>query len=205
MNSIKIFPVLLLATTMIGQVYSDCGTEPFIVTSVPPHQPVPREEILFARLSTVVKVGNLKVGDRVAARVSIDYTKDGAVLIPRGSVISGHITEAHKRSKADQESRLAFTFGQIRLKGGKAVPFGGQIVLVEQRFTLSECLYFAEHSPDNCDSYGGNCHSGDLVLPDYYHLNSTIQQSDGEQGVLLSSTKHDINLGWDIQLGLRLP
>jgi hypothetical protein len=200
MGLMTIFPVLLLASGMIGRAPSDCMEGPVIFTSVPPHQMVAREEIIIAKLSTPLKAGKAKIGDRVVARVSGDYTQNGAVVIPRGSLIYGRVTQAHKRSKSDQESRLAFTFDQLRLKRGKVVPFAGQIILVEQHFRRSDCQELWYRTPE--DSQGNKV---ETEYPDFYHLNTVIQQPEGEQGVLLSSTQHDIKLGWDIQLGLRFP
>ena len=205
MNIISVLAVYLLAINITGYGTIEHASSADQLTSVSAWRPVVREPIVLAKLATPLKADKARIGDRVAAKVLGDYIKAGEIVIPRGSVISGHVTQAQKRSKSNRESRLAFDFDQIQLKGGKLLPFEGQIVTVEQYFTQYEEYQAVVRAPCTYDSAGNCLELGDPVFPDFYHLKTTTQQPDGPQGILLISTKHNIKLGWNIQLGLRLP
>ena len=205
MNIINVLAVYLLAVsiTVHGTIERAPSTDQ--LSSVSAWHPVAREPIVLAKLAAPLEAGKAKVGDRVAAKVIGDCIKAGEIVIPRGSVLSGHVTQAQKRSRSNRESRLAFSFDQVQLKGGRLVPFEGQIVTVEQYFTRYEAYQALAHAPCTYDSSGNCLELGDPVFPDFYHLKTTTQQQDGANGILLISTKHNIKLGWNIQLGLRLP
>lgn len=205
MNTISVLAVYLLAVSITGHGIIERAPSSDQLSSVSAWRPVAREPIVVAKLAAPLEAGKAKVGDRVAAKVIGDYIKAGEIVIPRGSVLSGHVTQAQKRNKSNRESRLAFSFDQIQLKGGKLLPFEGQIVAVEQYFTSYESYEALVHAPCTYDSAGNCLELGDPVFPDFYHLKTTTQQPDGPQGILLISMKHNIKLGWNIQLGLRVP
>jgi len=143
----------------------------------------------------------------VTAAVIRDVESSGEIVIPRQSVLIGHVTQVQKRSKSNQESRLGFTFDQIKLKSGTIVPFHGRIENVDQYFTAYERYDNSTKAP--CEQYesDGRCkYFGDtLDPPDFYDLKTVRQQGDGAQGIVLSSTAHNIKLGWNVQIELRLP
>ncbi len=162
---------------------------------------------VLAKLSTSLNATKAKVGDRVTAAVIRDVESSGEIVIPRQSVLIGHVTQVQKRSKSNQESRLGFTFDQIKLKSGTIVPFHGRIENVDQYFTAYERYDNSTKAP--CEQYesDGRCkYFGDtLDPPDFYDLKTVRQQGDGAQGIVLSSTAHNIKLGWNVQIELRLP
>lgn len=67
----------------------------------------------------------LKEGDVVACQTTgALHTKTG-LLIPSGSKVIGHITQAQARSKGDSASTLAFAFDKIEVMKGKELPMKG--------------------------------------------------------------------------------
>ena len=72
----------------------------------------------------------LKEGDTVTGRIAADlHMKDGTE-IPRGSKVTGHVTEAKARSKGDPQSALGIIFDKISLPGGKEMAIKGEIQAV---------------------------------------------------------------------------
>jgi hypothetical protein len=61
-------------------------------------------------------------GDQVVARTTEDVKSDGRVVIPRGSRIVGHVTEAKAHRKGRDESALGIAFDHAVLKDGTQVP-----------------------------------------------------------------------------------
>lgn len=72
----------------------------------------------------------LKEGDTVTGRIAADlHMKDGTE-IPRGSKVTGHVTEAKARSKGDSQSALGIIFDKISLPDGKNIAIKGEIQAV---------------------------------------------------------------------------
>lgn len=61
-------------------------------------------------------------GDQVVAKTTEDVKSDGRVVIPRGSKIVGHVTEAKAHEKGQAESALGIVFDHAVLKDGSRVP-----------------------------------------------------------------------------------
>ncbi len=68
-----------------------------------------------------------KVGDEVIAKTIIDALSGGKVIIPRGTRVIGHVTEAKARTRGDSESMIAITFDKAVLKGGQEIPLSATI------------------------------------------------------------------------------
>ena len=76
-----------------------------------------------AELTKPRDVKKNKVGDQVMARTTEDVKSDGQVVIPRGSKLIGHVTQAKARAKGESESSLGIVFDRAILrKGGQEVP-----------------------------------------------------------------------------------
>jgi len=75
-----------------------------------------------AKLTKPVDVRKNKPGDEVVAKTTQDVKSNGQVVIPRGSKIVGHVTEAKARSKGQNESSLGLAFDRAILKNGTNVP-----------------------------------------------------------------------------------
>jgi hypothetical protein len=74
---------------------------------------------IVAELSSSLKANKVKSGDKIKAEVMQDVLLHGKIVIPVGSKLVGHVTEARKRTEAEPESRLGFVFDKVRMKGHK--------------------------------------------------------------------------------------
>jgi hypothetical protein len=75
-----------------------------------------------AVLSHSVDAKKNKPGDEVTARNTQAAKSDGKVVIPKGSKLVGHVTEAKARTKGESESALGIMFDRAILKDGREVP-----------------------------------------------------------------------------------
>jgi hypothetical protein len=82
---------------------------------------------LQAELTKPVDAKKAKAGDPVTATLTQDVKSDGKVVLPRGSKLIGHVTEAQARSKDNAESKLGIIFDKAETKGGQELSFNGAI------------------------------------------------------------------------------
>ena len=68
-----------------------------------------------------------KQGDEVVAKTTEDVKSNGQVVIPKGSKIVGHVTEAKAREKGESESALGIAFDKALVKGGREIPLNATI------------------------------------------------------------------------------
>jgi hypothetical protein len=75
--------------------------------------------VLPVRLTKTIDAKKAKSGDEVDARVTEDMkTASGQLLVPKDTMVVGHITEAQPRSKQQQESQLGIAFDHAVIKNG---------------------------------------------------------------------------------------
>lgn len=75
-----------------------------------------------ATLTAPVDSKKSKPGDTVTARTTEIVKSDGKAVVPKGTTLVGHVTQASARAKGDAESALAITFDRAILKHGQEVP-----------------------------------------------------------------------------------
>jgi hypothetical protein len=75
-----------------------------------------------AQLSTPIDSKKAKPGDPVAARTTEPTKSNGKTVIPKGSKLVGHVTQASARAKGDSESALGIVFDKAILKNGQEMP-----------------------------------------------------------------------------------
>jgi hypothetical protein len=75
-----------------------------------------------AELTAPVDSKKAKPGDPVAARTTEPTKSNGKTVIPKGSKLVGHVTQASARAKGDSESALGMVFDKAILKNGEEVP-----------------------------------------------------------------------------------
>ena len=89
------------------------ATEPVPAASEPANG-TPRlapGSVIPVRLTKTIDAKKAKSGDEVDARVTQDMkTTSGQVLVPKDTMVVGHITEAQARSKEQQESQVGIAF-----------------------------------------------------------------------------------------------
>jgi hypothetical protein len=78
---------------------------------------------ISAELNSSIDSKKAKAGDTVTAHTTgaVKSTDDRTIL-PKGTKLVGHITQASARSKGDGESALGIGFDKAILKGGEEVP-----------------------------------------------------------------------------------
>jgi hypothetical protein len=104
--------------------------------------------VIPVRLTKTIDAKKAKSGDEVDARVTQDMkTANGQVLVPKDTIVVGHITEAQPRSKEQQESQLGIAFDHAVIKNGGdlAEPMSIQAVVGTPAL-----------NPDNSNNGGGS-------------------------------------------------
>jgi hypothetical protein len=74
--------------------------------------------IIPAELTKTLDVKKVKAGDKIEAKTSVDLLSGGEVIIPKGSKISGHISDVKARSKDSKDSMVGIVFDQLSTKDG---------------------------------------------------------------------------------------
>lgn len=80
-----------------------------------------------AVLSGSLDAKKAKPGDPVTAKTSEQTTTADGVVIPKGTKLLGHVTEAKAAGKGEGESALGFTFDRAVLKDGREIPLQGTV------------------------------------------------------------------------------
>jgi hypothetical protein len=75
-----------------------------------------------AELTAPIDSKKAKPGDPVGARTTEPTKSSGKTVIPKGSKLMGHVTQASSRAKGDSESALGIVFDKAILKNGQEVP-----------------------------------------------------------------------------------
>jgi hypothetical protein len=69
-----------------------------------------------------------KKDEPVSARITEDVkNENGSTVIPRGSKLEGHVTQASSREKGDSYSTLGILFDKAVLKNGEEIPLSVQV------------------------------------------------------------------------------
>jgi hypothetical protein len=78
---------------------------------------------ILAELNSSVDSKKAKPGDPITAHASEALkSTDGRLIIPRGTRIEGHITQATARNKGENEAALGIQFDKAVLKDGGEIP-----------------------------------------------------------------------------------
>jgi hypothetical protein len=75
-----------------------------------------------AALVTPVDAKHSKPGDPVVAKTTQDVKEHGQTVLKKGSRLTGHVTQAQERSKANSESSVGMVFDNAVTKNGQKVP-----------------------------------------------------------------------------------
>jgi hypothetical protein len=82
---------------------------------------------LTAELNSSVDSKKVKAGDEVVAHTTEAVKSDGKTIIPKGTKLIGHVTQASARAKGDSESAVAIQFDKAILKKGEEMPLNEAI------------------------------------------------------------------------------
>ncbi|MGH9510734.1 MAG: hypothetical protein ACRD2U_01215 [Terriglobales bacterium] len=99
-----------------------CSLQAFGQTEVEKSPPLPVGTTVPARLEKWVDARKSKVGDEVIAKTTERVKSGGRVVIPKGSKIDGHVTQAKARTKEEPTSALGIAFDRAVLKDGSEIP-----------------------------------------------------------------------------------
>jgi len=75
-----------------------------------------------AALSSPMDSRKCKPGDAVTAHTTEAAKSEGKTVIPKGSKLVGHVTQASARAKGESESSLGIVFDKAILKNGQEIP-----------------------------------------------------------------------------------
>jgi len=75
-----------------------------------------------AALSSPIDSKKCKPGDAVTAHSTEAAKSEGKTVIPKGSKLVGHVTQASARAKGESESSLGIVFDRAILKNGQEIP-----------------------------------------------------------------------------------
>jgi hypothetical protein len=75
-----------------------------------------------AELTSSLDSKKVKIGDTVNARTTEDVKSAGKVILPKGSKVFGHVTQASARSKGEPQSSLGIVFDKAVAKSGQEIP-----------------------------------------------------------------------------------
>ena len=103
-----------------------------------------------AQFTRPVDAKKNKQGDTVTAKTTDNAKSDGQVVIPKGSKLIGHVTQAKARGKGESESALGIVFDKAILKNGQEV----QLNVGIQALAASESAAAATLSGDDLSMAG---------------------------------------------------
>ena len=102
-----------------------------------------------AELSSPIDSKKCKPGDAVAAKTTEAAKSEGKTVIPKGSKLVGHVTQASARAKGESESSLGIVFDKAILKNGQEIPLNVAIQ------ALASAQSGASAAGADLDAFGG--------------------------------------------------
>lgn len=94
------------------------------------------------------------MANQILAKTTEDVKSDGKVVIPRGSRIVGHVTEAKARGKGQAESAVSVVFDRAVLKDGSEAPLSLAVQAVGSGATEAQAEDDAFMSSGNAAATG---------------------------------------------------
>ncbi len=87
-------------------------------------------QTMAIELSRSLDAKKLKQGDPIKAKITSVFEIGNGRVVPVGSTVQGHITQAVARSKGEAQSSLGISFDNIVLKDGQQLPLKATIQAV---------------------------------------------------------------------------
>lgn len=101
-----------------------------------------------AELTSSLDSKKLKTGDTVKARTTETLkSSDGRTILPRGSQLTGHVTEASARGKGQANSSLGLIIDKAMLKNGQEIPLSVAIQAIAAPASTVDANPYAEDAP----------------------------------------------------------
>lgn len=83
---------------------------------VPSTTSIPVGTEFDVRLQTPLDSGTAKVEQRFEATTVLDYTVDGTVLVPAGSVVRGFVSSVRPAGRIDRQGSVTLSFDELRIE-----------------------------------------------------------------------------------------
>jgi hypothetical protein len=125
---ILIIAALILASPTIAQTSAPSSAAPPIN--------IPSSQGIVAKLDTDLDASKNKPGDLVQAETTRDLKPGHDVLLKRGSILSGHITQVQTYSSSSA-SMIVIVFDQVAPKGGSPATLNVKIQALAPAATVS--------------------------------------------------------------------
>lgn len=106
-----------------------------------------------AALNAPLDSKKAKSGDPVTAHCTERAKSDGKTILPKGTKLVGHVTQASARGKGDAESSLGIVFDKAILKSGQEIPLN---VAVQAAAAAQSNVSAAGSDIDTMGSVGGS-------------------------------------------------
>jgi hypothetical protein len=107
-----------------------------------------------AVLSHPVDAKKNKPGDQVTAKTADNVKSNGQVVIPKGSRLVGHVTQAQARGNGQSESSMGIVFDKAVLKNGQEIPLNNFSIQAIGR-AESSASAMSSTGPDMMSAGGG--------------------------------------------------
>lgn len=113
-----------------------------------------------AALSSSLDARKCKEGDPLIAHTVHAVKSGGGVVLPKGSKLIGHVTQAKARAKGESASALGIVFEKAVLKDGQEIPISATVQAIAAAQTgaassLGESTPGAMSTPGSATSSGG--------------------------------------------------
>src|SRR5216684_4805099 len=102
-----------------------------------------------AALNAPIDSKKAKPGDAVTAHTTEPAKSDGKTVLPRGTKLLGHVTQASSRANGESDSSLGVVFDKAILKNGQEVPLNAGIQ------ALASGQSAASAAGPDLDAFGG--------------------------------------------------
>jgi len=117
-----------------------------------------------AELSQPVDAKKNKPGDPVTAKTTSATKSNGNVVIPKGTKLVGHVSEAKARAKGESESAVGIVFDKAVLKNGQEIPLNVALQAVAASQAAASTSFAQDDLPAGGGASGGGRASGGGVL-----------------------------------------
>ena len=170
--------------------------------------------IIPVELAKTLDAKKVKAGDKIEAKIVVDLLSGGEVLIPKGSKVTGHISDVKARSKESKDSMVAIVFEQLSTKDG------GDLAI---QATIQALGPPVDSGPNSSSMAGGPIGSSGGSMPgggagpssggSGHSLNPSSQGVVGMRGLslstsgsasVISSSSENVHLESGTQLNLRI-
>lgn len=112
--------------SVIGVTVLIFASAAFAQQSKPVSVNIPKGTQIMARLTSQLDSDQVKVGDQLTMDVLEDLKIENAIVVPRGAIIMGHVTEAKGARKMGRGGLLNIAFDTVTASDGTKVPVSGE-------------------------------------------------------------------------------